>query len=263
MNQELQEGIIMSAVLVERQIDMPSPPMALTPAQMVAVAVHQGADMDKLERLMALQRNWEAEEARKAFVAAMAGFKADPGKIVKTKQVNIPGGAKFAHATLADVCDGVVANLSKNGLSHRWDIEQREGLIRVTCILAHEGGHCERVVMSAPPDDSGKKNGIQQIASTVTYLERYTLMAACGLSAKDMDDDGASAGQHHQKKEVSAPEGYANWRADMTALADEGTARLQSAWQAASPEYRRHVVSCDGDWWATTKNKASRAQVPA
>jgi len=162
--------------------------------QMLQVAVERGDDLEKLRQLMDLQDRWEAAQARKAYVAAIAAFKAEPMRILKSKQVNIPGGAKFAHATLADVCDGVVAALSKHGLSHKWELQQDGDRITVTCILTHEAGHSERTMLSGLPDDSGKKNGIQQIASTVTYLQRYTLMAAVGLAAKDMDDDGRGAG---------------------------------------------------------------------
>src|SRR5690606_35194749 len=63
----------------------------------------------------------------------------------------------------------------------------------VTCVITHELGHSERTTLSAAPDESGGKNSIQAVGSTVTYLQRYTLMAATGLAAKDMDDDGRKA----------------------------------------------------------------------
>lgn len=186
---------------------------AVTPMQMLQVAVERGDDLEKLRQLMDLQDRWEAAQARKAFVAAIAAFKAEPMRILKSKQVNIPGGAKFAHATLADVCDGVVAALSKHGLSHKWELQQEGDRITVMCILTHEAGHSERTMLSGLPDDSGKKNGIQQIASTVTYLQRYTLMAAVGLAAKDMDDDGRGAGTPKPKL---TPEQIANLEALIT-----------------------------------------------
>jgi len=183
----------MNAVSITPTVEPRNLP-AVTPMQMLQVAVERGDDLEKLRQLMDLQDRWEAAQARKAYVAAIAAFKAEPMRILKSKQVNIPGGAKFAHATLADVCDGVVAALSKHGLSHKWELQQDRDRITVTCILTHEAGHSERTMLSGLPDDSGKKNGIQQIASTVTYLQRYTLMAAVGLAAKDMDDDGRGAG---------------------------------------------------------------------
>lgn len=188
----------MNAVSITPTVEPRNLP-AVTPMQMLQVAVERGDDLEKLRQLMDLQDRWEAAQARKAYVAAIAAFKAEPMRILKSKQVNIPGGAKFAHATLADVCDGVVAALSKHGLSHKWELQQEGERITVTCILTHEAGHSERTMLSGLPDDSGKKNGIQQIASTVTYLQRYTLMAAVGLAAKDMDDDGRGAGPSKPK----------------------------------------------------------------
>lgn len=44
--------------------------------------------------------------------------------------------------------------------------------------------------MRASPDNSGSKNAIQAVGSTVTYLQRYTLLAATGLAAAGQDDDG-------------------------------------------------------------------------
>lgn len=246
----------MSAVM-ERQQTLPGVPdqVAVTPMQLLQMAMNQGADLDRLERLMQLQRQWEAGEARKAYVSAMAAFKGEPLEILKTKDVNIPGGAKFKHATLADVVDGVAGALSKHGLSHAWETKQENGLITVTCIVTHEAGHSERTTLFAPPDDSGKKNGIQQIASTVTYLQRYTLMAACGLAAKDMDDDGRGS----SKPSLSAaPEGYENWKADMNAVAQEGNPMHLNAWKASKEDFRRYASTHDLDWWEGSKNTARK-----
>lgn len=169
---------------------------ASTPAQLLQIAVSQGASLDQLDKLMQLQERWEANEARKAFVSSMAEFKSVPIRVLKSKQVNIPGAAKFAHATLADVVDAAVSGMGRFGLSHRWDVSQHDGMITVACIVTHEMGHSERTVLQSRPDDSGKKNQIQQVASAVTYLQRYTLMAALGLAASDMqEDDGRGAGQ--------------------------------------------------------------------
>lgn len=227
----------------------------MNPMQMLSLAVQRGVDTVQLEKLMDLKERWEAGEAKRAFTEAMAAFKAEPTKIVKTKDVNIPGGAKFKHATLADVVDGVVANLSKHGLSHRWVTEQQDrNAVTVRCILTHVAGHSEECVLQAPPDDSGKKNSIQQVASTVTYLQRYTLMAICGLAAKDMDTDGNAPPQ-----KPTDPPGYEQWMLDMEAKAEEGQSALKAAWQASSQEFRNFTTKHEGDWWARMKNKAAKA----
>lgn len=168
-----------------------------TPMAMLQLAVQQGADLEKLQKLMDLQERWERNEARKAFVAAMAAFKANPPEILKAKHVKFDtqrGSTEYYHATLADVCAAAIKGLADHGISHRWDLKQDATIITVTCVLTHEAGHSESVPMAAAADDSGGKNRIQAIGSTITYLERYTLLAATGLAARDMDDDGHGAG---------------------------------------------------------------------
>lgn len=153
-------------------------------------------DVAKLEQLLKLQEQWQATQARKDYVAAMAAFKADPPKLVKNKHVRFQtskGVTEYDHATHSEVTDKIIGALAKHGLSHRWNVEQSEGRIRVTCIITHVGGHSESVAMTAGADDSGGKNAIQQIASSTTYLQRYTLLAATGMSTSEMDaadDDG-------------------------------------------------------------------------
>ena len=60
-----------------------------TPADLLRVALDSNADLDRLERLMRLQQEWEANEARKAYVAAIAQFKKNPPTIFKEKRVNL------------------------------------------------------------------------------------------------------------------------------------------------------------------------------
>lgn len=238
---------------------LPVPQVELSPPQLLALAVQQGADLDRLQKLMDLKDRWEAGEARKAFVAAMSAFKADPVRIIKSKRADIPGGAKYSYATLADVYDGALVAMSSHGLSHRFEVKQDAQLITVTCILTHELGHSESVTISAPPDDSGKKNAVQQVASTVHYLERYTFLAATGLASREVDDDARTARPAPQTE--AAPEGYDNWKADMTALADNGIAALEASWSAErSAGFRRHVVKFDEPWWLDLKAKARKVK---
>jgi len=192
-----------AAVMVPRQsANLPS--QAVTPMQMLSMAVERGADMAMLEKLMSLQERWEANEARKAYVSAINAFKANPPSLEKNKHVKF-GTTEYDHATLDQVCDVIGKALSQHGLSHRWEVEQGEHeRITVACVLTHERGHSERVSMSATPDKSGSKNNIQAIGSAATYLQRYTLLAATGLAAKEQDDDGKGSGAitSEQKDEI-------------------------------------------------------------
>lgn len=161
-------------------------------------AVSRDFDVAKLEKLLDVKERWEKDEARKAFVQALSAFKVNPPKIVKNRQVSFRNKAgtltEYDHATLDQICDVVGKALAEHGMSFTWDVQQRENAaIEVTCVLTHALGHAERVTMRGMPDASGSKNLIQQVGSTTTYLERYTLLAATGLATAEMDDDGAGA----------------------------------------------------------------------
>ena len=152
--------------------------------------------LDKLDRLLDVKERWEKEEARKAYVAALAGFKANPPQIVKSQTVDFStnkGRTHYKYASLGQVAADVAIGLAPHGLSHSWDVAQDKDQVIVTCILTHMRGHSERVSIAGPKDDTGNKNGIQQVGSTIAYLQRYTLMAITGLAAHDQDDDGESA----------------------------------------------------------------------
>ena len=166
-----------------------------TPAALLQMAVAQGADLDRLERLMALQERWEANEARKAYTAAMAEFKRNAPTITKDKHVAFQtqkGTTEYDHATLGNVVKQVVAGLSAHGFSHAWNPKRAEGRVHVTCTLTHRLGHSESITLDAAPDESGGKNSIQALGSAISYLQRYTLLAITGLATEDAtDDDGA------------------------------------------------------------------------
>lgn len=168
---------------------------AITPMGMIQLAIQQNADIDKLARLMELHERWEKNEARKAYDVAMTAFKRNPPGIQKNKHVRFDtqkGVTEYDHATLDHVTDSISERLSAYGLSHRWEVSQKEDGISVTCIIRHELGHSESTTLKGPADMSGGKNAIQAIGSAVTYLQRYSLLAATGLAAKNGDDDGNS-----------------------------------------------------------------------
>ncbi|MHB1660122.1 MAG: ERF family protein [Acidithiobacillus sp.] len=189
-------------------------PVAVTPAELLQMAVARGADIDKLEKLMELQLKWEANEARKAYMNAMAAFKASPPKLVKNKLVKYENksGTKteYYHATLDSIVEIVGAALSVHGLQHSWRTEQLDGgLIKVTCILTHILGHTESTSLQGGRDESGGKNNIQAVGSTVSYLQRYTLLAITGLATGDMDDDGKESEPVERITEKQAADLYA------------------------------------------------------
>lgn len=155
-----------------------------SPMQLIEMAISANADIDKLERLMDLQDRYEANNARKEFFAAMSKFNAECSTIIKRKKAH-----NSLYAPLGDIHEQIKPTLVNTGLSFRFEQDHSAG-ITVTCIVTHCSGYSERTSMTAPADTSGSKSPIQAIASTVTYLQRYTLCSALGITTADEDMDG-------------------------------------------------------------------------
>lgn len=169
--------------------------MPQTMESILKYAIDKGAGIDQIEKMMELQERYERNEAKKAYYVAMAAFKANPPKINKDATVDYTsqkGRTNYRHATLANVTEKISAALSKHGLSAAWETNQEGDKITVKCRITHLLGYSESTQLSANPDNSGNKNSIQAVGSTVTYLERYTILSLTGLATHE-DDDGAGS----------------------------------------------------------------------
>jgi hypothetical protein len=191
----------------EITVSQPVSSGALTPMDMLSHAVERGADLDMIEKLMNLQERWEASQARKAFDEAISAAKADIPPIERTGK----GHNDKRYATFAAIAKVVDPIISQHGLSYRFRTTQGDR-ISVTCILSHKSGHFEETTLSGPPDASGSKNAIQAIGSTLTYLQRYSLVQMLGLAAADDDDGKATHGGATITEDQAA---------DLVALADD------------------------------------------
>lgn len=164
------------------------------PLTLINLALEKGTDIDKLKQLFDLQERWEKKEAEKSFYEAFSNFQLNCPKIKKSKKVNYNlregGSVNYNYAPLSEICEQIKKPLATNGLSYRWEFNQKGNNIECICTVAHTGGHTKTCSFEAPIDTSGKKSPIQQIASTHTYLQRYTLIGALGLSSAEDDIDG-------------------------------------------------------------------------
>lgn len=166
---------------------------AMNPGQLLALAVDKDLDIDKLRQLMELQKDWEAQQARKAFLEAFTAFQDECPDLRKTKEVGFEtqkGKTSYMYAPLASIARQISKPLKKHGFSYRWEIKDAGEKLEVTFIVYHTGGHSERTTMTATADTSGSKNPIQARGSAIEYLKRYTLVGGLGLSTADSDVDG-------------------------------------------------------------------------
>jgi hypothetical protein len=194
---------------IEDQITIAEPRAlaVMTPMDMINRAVTSGASMEVLEKMFALQERWEASQARKAFDNAMASAKAKIPNITKNRAVDFTsakGRTNYKYEDLGEVARTVNPILAEHGLSYRFRTTSPiNEPVTVTCIVSHRDGHFEENTLCAGRDDSGNKNSIQAIGSTLTYLQRMTLKAALGLAASN-DDDAKAAGATEDDGPISA-----------------------------------------------------------
>lgn len=172
----------------------PKAPEVMAPATSILhQAVQSGASVEVLERLLRLQEQWEASQARKAFERAMAQAREHLPTIIKSSVVDFTsskGRTHYRYEDLPAVTAAVAPVLARHGLTFRWRTKSTDpGAVMVTCIVSHADGHSEETTLGCGLDHSGNKNDIQAIGSAVTYLQRYTLKAALGVAAA-LDDDG-------------------------------------------------------------------------
>lgn len=167
------------------------------PVDLISQAIDKGLGVAEMEKLLAMQERWEANQARKEFFSSLADFQSKCPEIRKNKTVDAPlkdgGRLTYNYAPLPDIERQIKELMKECGLTKRWETSEDNTKITVTCIITHTSGHSERTTMTANADDSGRKNSIQARASSITYMQRYTLIGALGIATADNDIDGRFA----------------------------------------------------------------------
>ena len=179
-----------------------------SPDRLIELAIEKGTNVDQLERLMALQKDWNAQCAREAFFTALSQFQSACPPVLKSKQGY---DNRYQYAPLDKITSTIQNTLRDCGLTYRWEQKETSEVIEVICIITHVSGHSERTSMSGLADASGSKNAIQAKGSAVQYLRRYTLECALGIATSATDNDGGKPAELIDEKQL----------ADLTALVEE------------------------------------------
>jgi len=182
-----------TAVVTHAADQLPVAPAASESAAILNViermALNPDIDPDRIERFIEMKDRIEAKAAKLAFSNAVAQAKAIVAETPILKNQKGNNNKRYADfSAYAKVIDPILSSL---GLTYRFQTIQTDA-ISVTCIITGYG-HEEMNTLRGPADSSGNKNAIQSIGSTLTYLQRYTLIQALGLAASG-DDDGQAAG---------------------------------------------------------------------
>ncbi|WP_449411045.1 ERF family protein [Methylobacterium komagatae] len=160
-------------------------------------------DIDKMERLMAMQERMVAQRAQAAFASAFAQMQMELPSIAERGK----GHGNITYATWEDINDAVKPVLAKHGFGLRFEVGRAGERLTITGVLMHREGHSERTMMELPADTSGSKNAVQAVGSSTSYGKRYVASALLNLTSRlpeDRDDDGKRGGIGHTVTDAQA-----------------------------------------------------------
>lgn len=161
------------------------------------VASDPAADVEKMERLLAMHREMQQQQAEADFNAAMARVQANMGRIGTDKRNDQ---TRSDYATYAKL-DRVLRPLyTAEGfaLSFGTDPIEAEAVVRVTCHVSHTAGYTRKYAIDMPSDGKGAKGNdvmtkTHATGSATQYGMRYLLKMIFNVAIGEEDDDGNAA----------------------------------------------------------------------
>lgn len=184
-------------------------------------ALNPDIDVEKMERLLAMQERIMTQRAKMAFNEAMRLAQAEMPKIKRNKE------NKETHSKYADleaVTDAAVPIYTGRGFSVSYGTADCPipGHYRVTALCAHTEGYERNYQADVPIDNTGPK-GTQNktmthgFGSTMSYGRRYLICLIFNITLTNEDKDGNQDGQTLTESQVT----------DLMALAEEVKADRQ------------------------------------
>jgi len=171
-----------------------------SPADMIRMAVEGRADLQQLKELLAIQKDWEMNEARKVFTQSFASAQARIASVIKTK-VNPQTHSKYAD--LGDIIVSAAPVYTAEGFSvifYEGETTVPES-IRICADVLHRAGHKETYHYDVPLDGVGLKGNanmtkIHGKSSSVSYGRRYLMCMIWNIPTQD-DNDGRNGAVEH------------------------------------------------------------------
>lgn len=156
-------------------------------------------DVDKMERLFALQERLLARQAETEYAEAKARAQAEMPQIKRTGDNQQ---TKSSYAELDVIAAKVDPIMAKNGFSLSYGTAEShlDNHYRVTCRLRHRGGFFEDFHADIPADTVGMKGTANKTAthgfgSTMTYGRRYLKLLVWDIATTDDDGNAAMTGE--------------------------------------------------------------------
>lgn len=200
------KGQVKEAAPIEPETGAPAV-VGKSPIEQIRAMIGKGVTAQELKEFLAVQKEWEANEARKVFASAFARAQENIGKVLKTK-VNPQTHSKYAD--LGDVIVSAKPIYTKEGFSVIFYETDKvvEGTVRVNADVLHSGGHKESYHYDVPLDGVGLKGNanmteIHGKSSSVSYGRRYLMCMIWNIPTADDDRNAAGAVQMIDDKQKS------------------------------------------------------------
>jgi hypothetical protein len=224
-------------------------------------AANEKIDVEKMERLLAMQERILDRNAEVAFNEAMRAAQEEMPKVLRNKRNDQ---TNSHYADLEKVNEIIVPVYVKHGFSLSFGTADTPtlGHIRITCLVSHVAGHSRPYFCDMPLDIAGIKGNQNKTpthahGSTMSYGRRYLTLLIFNITLTNEDNDGNGLGQ---RPAAAVPAGFDKWQADMNAVADEGMERLRGAWAKSPEPLRNYTTKYRKQWWSDTKAKAEKVR---
>lgn len=163
----------------------------ISPAQLIVETVQKTGNVTDLKELLAIQKDWEANEARKLFAKHFSKVQLEIEAVVKTKNNSH---TNSMYADLSDVIESSKPVYTKEGFA----VIFHEGVatgpdsVRIIADVLHNAGHKETFYYDVPMDGVGIKGSanmtkIHAKASSVSYGRRYLMCMIWNIPTSDKD----------------------------------------------------------------------------
>lgn len=190
-------------------------------------------DIDRAERLWAMQKEVRAEQAKAEFIEALSQMQSQIPAVRRTGQIkNNSGQVQSTYAKWEHINEAVGPVLRQHGFALSFRVHQEGPKITVHGILSHRAGHQESTNIELAPDSTGNKNAPQAVVSAISYGKRTTAGALLNITSYDEDDDGQRFGDKDKTDE------------NMAKVADFETEILQATDEIELSKIGSQVANC-------------------
>jgi len=171
------------------------PQMApVTPMTLIHMALQGGANLDAVERLVALQERTMAHDAEMAFNAAMSSAQS---AMTTVRQDATNPQTRSKYASYAALDRAVRPIYSREGLALSFNTGEcpTPEYMRLLCYVSHPAGYTRTYHLDMPADGKGAKGGdvmtkTHAVGSAAAYGMRYLLKMIFNIAVGEDDRDG-------------------------------------------------------------------------